>query len=107
MKVISRAASAATYSRQDREVFDQLKPHLDRVGIGWIMLGPHAVARPMLLVNLPASHYGTHLYIDRLPLLCAPAVYGFSGIYLGMAHNPQRITARLAWLLRHGDHRHP
>lgn len=106
MKIIGKAASAAAYFRQDQEIFDQLKPHLDRAGVSWITLGQQAVARPTLLVNLPHSYQGTHLYIDRFPLLCAPAVYGFSGLYLGMAHNPQRIAARLAWLLPHGAPRH-
>lgn len=85
--------------KEDTTVFDQLTPVLDREGVSWILLGNQAICRPMLLVNVPHCFMGTHLYIGRHPIFLAPTVHGFSGLYLGMANHPERITTRLKWLL--------
>lgn len=106
MTIVKRPAKMAAVYREDLEVFDRLKPHLTQAGVQWLMLGPQPVIRPMLLVNLPHSFMGTHLYIDRFPLLDGPVVCGFSGIYLGMARHPKRVADRLKWLLGHGELRH-
>lgn len=89
--------------KEDALIFGQLRPLLDEEGVSWIMLGSQAVVRPMLLVNMPRSFFGTHLYVARHALFSSPAIYGFSGLFLGMADHPRRVTKRLAWILRHGE----
>lgn len=102
MLIIKRVVKTDRVFQEDLEIFDRLKPHLDREGANWIMLGRQPAVRPLLLVSLPHGFMDTHLYIDRPRLFNAPAVYGFSGLYLGMAHNPSRVAARVTWLLRQG-----
>lgn len=101
--IVKRPTKVSAVYREDVKLLNQLSPHLTRAGVQWLMLGPQPVIRPMLLVNLPHSFMGTHLYIDRFPVLDGPVVCGFSGIYLGMARHPARVADRLKWLLRHGE----